>query len=120
MQLSELGRARVVVACAALVAVSACASTKDMMAAAVLDRAQHDLTCDTASIRPRMAGVVTRTKSERQGSVERATFAAEGCGGSEVYIVECIRGVCFAVQDVPPKDPNKPTPRMGFAEETTK
>ena len=95
-------------ACALLVlalAGASCASTKDMMASAVLVRAQHDLTCDTASIRTRMAGVVSRTRingSERQGNVERATFAAEGCGGSEVYVVECIRGVCFAVQDVPP------------------
>jgi hypothetical protein len=86
---------------------TACASTKDMMAASVLDRAQHDLTCDTASIRTRMAGNISRTKSERQGTVERATFAAEGCGDSEVYTVECIRGVCFAVQDVPPRDSKK-------------
>lgn len=98
---------RVAVLAASLAALAACASTKDMMAASVLDRAQHDLTCDTASIRTRMAGNVTRTKSERQGTVERATFAAEGCGGSEVYTVECIRGVCFAVQDVPPRDAKK-------------
>ena len=98
---------RVAVLLASLAALAACASTKDMMAASVLDRAQHDLTCDTASIRTRMAGNVTRTKSERQGTVERATFAAEGCGGSEVYTVECIRGVCFAVQDVPPRDAKK-------------
>jgi hypothetical protein len=91
----------------AIASLTACASTKDMMASAVLDRAQHDLTCDSASIRTRMAGNVTRTKSERQGTVERATFAAEGCGGSEVYTVECIRGVCFAIQDVPPRDSKK-------------
>lgn len=83
---------------------SACATTRDMMTEAVLDRAQHDLTCDTASIRTRMAGVINRTKSARQGTVERATWAAEGCGDSEVYTVECVRGVCFAVQDVPAKD----------------
>ena len=100
-------RALVIAALATLAPLAACASTKDMMGAAVLDRAQHDLTCDTASIRTRMAGNVSRTKSERQGTVERATFAAEGCGGSEVYVVECIRGICFAVQDVPPRDPNK-------------
>ena len=61
------------------------------------------VTSDTASIKTRMAGVISKYKSEKQGNVERATFAAEGCGDSEVYTVECIRGVCFAVQDVPVK-----------------
>jgi hypothetical protein len=86
---------------------TACVSTRELMASAVLDRAQHDLVCDTASIKTRMAGVISKYKSEKQGNVERATYAAEGCGASEVYTVECIRGVCFAVQDVPPKKNEK-------------
>ena len=90
--------------------VGSCVTTKDMMTTAVLDRAQQDLTCDSASIRARMAGVVSHYKSERQGNVDRATFSAEGCGDSDVYIVECIRGVCFANKDVAPKDKDKKTP----------
>jgi hypothetical protein len=82
-------------------AMSGCVSTREMMADAVRERATQDLVCDLGSVKTRSIGVVTRTKSERQGFVERATWAAEGCGGSEVYTVECMRGVCFAVQDKP-------------------
>lgn len=80
---------------------TSCVSTREMMADAVRERATQDLVCDHASVKTRQVGTLSKYKSERQGNVERATWAADGCGGREVYTVECIRGVCFAVQDKP-------------------
>ena len=73
----------------------------------VMQRAQQDLVCDEASLKLRQVGVISSYKSARQGNVERSTITAEGCGGNETYNVECIRGVCFAVKDVPPRDKDK-------------
>lgn len=87
----------------------ACVSTKDLMTDAVTQRAEQDLVCDQASTRIRQVGVISHYQGGRQGTVERATFSAEGCGGSEVYSVECVRGVCFANKDVPPKDKKTPS-----------
>lgn len=94
------GPARLIVLVLVMLSAS-CVSTKEMMADAVRERATQDLVCDHASVKTRQVGVLSKYKSERQGNVERATWAADGCGGREVYTVECIRGVCFAVQDKP-------------------
>ena len=93
-----------------VVGVGACVSTKSLMTDAVEQRAQQDLVCDEASTKIRQVGTISHYQGGRQGTVERATFSAEGCGGSEVYNVECIRGVCFASKDVAPKDKDKKAP----------
>ena len=109
-------RAAVAVAAVAVVVVvvvggvGACVSTKSLMTDAVEQRAQQDLVCDEASTKIRQVGTISHYQGGRQGTVERATFSAEGCGGSEVYNVECVRGVCFASKDVAPKDKDKKTP----------
>jgi hypothetical protein len=99
--------ASLALAALAVASSSSCVTTKELMNDAVIMRAQQDLICDQASVKARQVGVTSRYKSERQGIVERATWSAEGCGGSEVYTVECIRGVCFAVQDKPQKEKEK-------------
>ena len=88
------------VAVCAVVGLSSCATTKNLMSAAVRDQAEGDLVSDTASISARQIGVASKYQSQRQGTVERATWAADGCGAREVYTVECIRGVCLAARDV--------------------
>ena len=99
-----------VVVAGGVVGVGACVSTKSLMTDAVEQRAQQDLVCDEASTKIRQVGTISHYQGGRQGTVERATFSAEGCGGSEVYNVECIRGVCFASKDVAPKDKDKKAP----------
>jgi hypothetical protein len=92
-----------------VIALVACVSTREMMSDSVLQRAEQDLVCDQASTKIRQVGVISKYQGGRQGTIERATFSAEGCGGSEVYNVECVRGVCFANKDVPPKDKKTPS-----------
>ncbi len=96
--------------CSALAGLAGgCVSTKTLMSESVQQRAEQDLLCDAASTKIRQVGTISHYQGGRQGSVERATFSAEGCGDSEVYNVECIRGVCFANRDVPPKDKKHPS-----------
>src|SRR6059058_170111 len=105
-QRHRIARVFVVATCivASCVATSACVSTKELMSDAVTQRAEQDLVCDQASTRVRQVGTISHYQGGRQGTIERATFSAEGCGGSEVYSVECVRGVCFANKDVAQKD----------------
>jgi hypothetical protein len=101
--------ARVVVV-GIVLASAACVSTKDLMMDAVTQRAMQDLTCDEASTKVRQLGVISHYQGGRQGTVERATFSAAGCGDSEVYNVECVRGICIPAKDVAPKDKDKKAP----------
>ena len=96
-------------AAAALVVamVVGCVGTKELMTDSVEQRAQQDLVCDEASIHIHQVGTISHYKAGRQGTVERATYSADGCGGSEVYNVECVRGICLANKDVVQKDGKK-------------